>query len=456
MRTSVALWVSVVWVLLATTKPIYDWLQITPQASVDQNLEGSPVERFIFTMVLAIGIMVLAGRREKVLALWRMNGPILLFFTYCLLSVFWSDYPGVAFKRWIKALGDVVMVTIILTDRAQFGAVKRFLACLGFLLVPSSVLLIKYYPNLGRTFSPLDGTDRITGVATDKNMLGAICLLVGLAAVCRVLQLFRDRQPAVDRRRVLIVSGVILAMVAWLLAKANSMTSVACFGLAGGLMVASSFRLLTRKRFLVHVLLASAVAAAAFALFLDAGGGLVTQLGRDPSLTGRTEIWSEVIEIADNSLFGAGFESFWLGPRLDLLWSKHWWHPNEAHNGYIEIFLNLGWLGVCLLAVLIITGYRNVIRALRRDPEAGRLKLAYFTVGVIFSFTEAGFRTMSPVWVCFLLATIAVPRPAIPAVQGKKESLVQASSEEVPPQGLVVSPAPVTHRDIGHPSGMFT
>lgn len=222
-------------------------------------------------------------------------------------------------------------------------------------------------------------------------------------------------------------------------------------------MVASSFRLLIRNRVLVHVLFAAAVAVAGFALFLDAGGALVTQLGRDPSLTGRTEIWSEVIAIANNSPIGAGFESFWLGPRLDLLWSKHWWHPNEAHNGYIEVFLNLGWIGVILLAVLIITGYRNVMRALTRDPEVGRLKLAFLAVGVIYSFTEAGFRTMSPVWLCFLLATFAVPRPIVRAVQHKQELPgMQSESPEKASQNGESAPALVTPREVGHLSGMFS
>ena len=76
-----------------------------------------------------------------------MNAPILLFFSYCAVSILWSDYPDVALRRWIKALGDLVMVMIILTDPEPLAALKRFLARTGFLLVPVSVLLIKYYPD---------------------------------------------------------------------------------------------------------------------------------------------------------------------------------------------------------------------------------------------------------------------------------------------------------------------
>ena len=88
---------------------------------------------------------------------------------------------------------------------------------------------------------------------------------------------------------------------------------------------------------------------------------------------------------------------------------------NEAHNGYLEVYLSLGWIGVALLATLIITGYRNaMVAALRRDPDAGRLKLAFLVAAVTYAFTEAAFRIMGSIWVAFLLAITAVPYAAVP------------------------------------------
>ena len=74
-------------------------------------------------------------------------------------------------------------------------------------------------------------------------------------------------------------------------------------------------------------------------------------MGRDSTLTGRTEIWTHVLWVAGNPLLGTGFESFWLGDRLANVWSIM---PGiqEAHNGYLEVYLNLGWIGVTLLAVI--------------------------------------------------------------------------------------------------------
>jgi O-antigen ligase len=319
----------------------------------------------------------------------------------------------VSFKRWIKALGDLTMVMIILTDAERSTAIKRFLARIGFLLVPISILLIKYYPEMGMAYKSADGRQVFEGVTNDKNMLGVICLLIGLGSVWRLLHLLRDKQRA-DRRRRLIAQGVLLMLALWLFWHANSMTSLACFVIGSGLIVATSFPTITRSRALVHALVLALLILASIALIPDVGGDMVRGLGRDPTLTGRTELWSEIVGMNGNPVVGTGFESFWLGPRLEQIWSRHWWHPNEAHNGYLEVFLNLGWAGLTLFAVVIVTGYRNVVRLLRRDPEVGRLMLALFVVGIIYSFTEAGFRLLNPVWISFMLSAMAVPK-ALPA-----------------------------------------
>jgi len=198
-------------------------------------------------------------------------------------------------------------------------------------------------------------------------------------------------------------------MALGLLWSANAVTAMACFFIAAALIVATSQRMFVRRPLLVHLLVLAFVSAACFSLFLNVGSGIVQQMGRDPTLTGRTEIWKLVASMTRSPLFGTGFESFWLGPRLDKIWSIYWWHPNEAHNGYIEIFLNLGCTGLVLLSVVFMTSYRNVIAVLRHDRAAGSFRVAYFVVAVIYNFTESAIRIMHPVWILFLLVGTAVP-----------------------------------------------
>jgi len=407
-RTSKALWIPVVWLSIAASRMVSQWLQMSLPIDPEMYLEGSPIDRLVLTGLLALGVIVLVRRGRKVGNLIGANVPTLLFFFYCAFSVLWSTYPDVAFKRWIKALGDLVMVMVVLTDSDPSAAVKRLLARSGFLLIPLSVLFIKYYPDIGRGYNRWTWTPYYCGVTTGKNLLGMTCVIMGLGFLWRFLIAYQNRDDP-QRMRRLIAHGTLLGMVLWLFWIAQSVTSWSCFLLAGFLMAMTSISSVANRPAVVHFLVGTIVLVSFSALFLNVGTGLLETMGRDPTLTGRTEIWHEIIGMTGNPLIGTGFESFWLGDRLQQLWNRHWWHPNEAHNGYIEVFLNLGWVGVVLLVLLMVKGYRSVLSQLRRDPSAGKLGLAYFAVATTYSFTEAGFRMLNPVWIAFLLVTTVVP-----------------------------------------------
>jgi O-antigen ligase len=83
---------------------------------------------------------------------------------------------------------------------------------------------------------------------------------------------------------------------------------------------------------------------------------------------------------------------------------------NEAHNGYIEVYLNLGWIGVGLIALLLGQGYRRTVGAFRRDRALGALLVAYVVTAVPFNITEAGFRMLSLSWFFLLLSIVAASR----------------------------------------------
>jgi len=156
------------------------------------------------------------------------------------------------------------------------------------------------------------------------------------------------------------------------------------------------------------------VALSIFGLFFNPKA-MLSGLGRDPTLTGRTAIWHVVLSLHTNPLVGTGFESFWMGSRLLTVWDQTEKGIEEAHNGYLELYLNLGWVGISLLTAMIVTGYRSALITLRRSPHLGRIRLAFFTAGLIYSLTEAGFRMMSPIWIMFLLSVTDVPARGKPA-----------------------------------------
>ena len=408
-RPSNALWIPTVWMLINGSRAVSTWLHMDPTVSlVQQYSDGSPIDASIYGFLIVAGALVLNCRSVRVKRFLRANMPVLLFFAYCALSVVWSDHSFIALKRWAKSVGDLVMLMVVLTDSDPLRATKRLFARVAFLLLPLSVLFIKCYPSLGSAFDPENGTMMFFGVTTFKNLLGMISMVFGLASLWSFLGAYEDRDLS-HRGKHLIAHGVVVGTAVWLIVTANSMTSLSCFVLAGAVMVVSMQRWVFRWPGSLHVIVSAAIGLPLFALFISSVGTLVHTLGRNSTLTGRTSIWKAVLSLHTNPLIGTGFESFWLGSRLEAVWNMSVKGIQEAHNGYIELYLNLGWVGLLLLGWLIVTGYRGAIAVFRRDASEGRLRLSFLTAALIFSLTEAGFRMLSPIWFAFLLAVVGVP-----------------------------------------------
>ena len=408
-RTSKALWLPVLYLWIIGSRPLSVWLGIGPPSGINTALEGSPVDGAFFQILLIAGICVLAvrGRRVTNFLTKAFPIPILIYFVFCLVSILWSDYPGLALKKWTKSVEDLVMILVVATDEQPVAALRRLFSRLGFVLLPASMLLIKYYPGFGRFYGDWDGSEMSVGVTLDKNMLGVVTFVLSLGAVWRVLGLLSGEEKTVDRRRHLLAQGVLLAVGVWLLTTADSATCLVCFILGAGLMLVTRRRFIRRSPAMLYVLIFLFLVIASSLFFLGGRGSVAHALGRPENLK-RTAIWEAVIPMASNPLVGAGFESFWLNSRVHArLWDLFPNLPlNEAHDGYLEVYLNLGWIGVALIVFILIDGFRRSVGAFRREPALGSLFLAYALTATTYNITEAGFRMLSAFWVFFLLAVI--------------------------------------------------
>jgi exopolysaccharide production protein ExoQ len=421
-RTSFGLWVSVTWLWIVGSRPASVWLGINPITPdpTAQLGDGSPFDRNIFILLLVAGIIVLIARKRRTTAFLKASWPVLMYFTFGLISVLWSDFADIAIKRWIKAVGDVVIVLIIVTEVDPVAALKRLFARVGFVLMSASILLIKYYPALGRAYDP-DGMPMNTGVTINKNMLGVTTLVIAIGALWVCLNLLNSKTQQ-NRGRHLLAHITLLVFSVVVLVLSHSATSLACFGVSTVLICAMYLPLIRKRPKTVHALVLVLVATAAVVVLFGGHIFVTHALGRETNLTGRTDIWAAVLPVVPNPIVGAGFESFWLGPRLEKVYANlsDYMHVNEAHNGYIEVYLNLGWVGVCLIVAIIVSGYRGSVAAFRRDRAIGSLMLAYVASAVIYSATEAGFRMLDPIWIFLILAVVGARGIAAGIVQARQ------------------------------------
>jgi exopolysaccharide production protein ExoQ len=409
-QTSPALWLPVIWLGIVGSRPFSSWFGIGGLGgNLDATLDGNPFDAAIYMTLMAIGVMVLFHRKKKTSALIGVSSPIVFYFAYCLLSVAWSPFHGPALKRWIKALGDLVMVFVVLTDGQPITALRRLYSRIGFILFPFSIVLIRYSP-LGRAYT-IDGGFENTGVTTNKNTLGLIVFLVMLGVLWNMRALLADKQVP-SRGRRLVAQGILLVFGAALLQMAHCATAVVCFLLGGGLMLATTLRAIKKRPGRVLALCVLVVLSGGIAMLFGGQTVISNALGRGEGLSGRTYIWSAAIHAADNPVIGTGFESFWNANALAVNQSLHragfldMSNLVSAHDGYLETYLDLGWIGVCLIASILISGYRSASNAFRRDPDLAGMLLAYVATGTFYNITEAGFRMLTASWIFLLLGVV--------------------------------------------------
>jgi exopolysaccharide production protein ExoQ len=406
-----ALWIPILWFLIIGSRTVTAWLDLCG-VSVGGSLEdGSPADATVYFALIVAGLCVLKRRRINLGEILRNNRLIAAFLIYCLVSIFWSDFPLVSFKRWIKILGHPIMALIIFTEPDPEEALIRLMKRCAYVLVPVSILFIKYFPQWGRGYEQWTGESHDTGVTTNKNDLGCDCLIFSFFFFWCLLKTWNQKKsPA--RRNELLLCGGFLIMTLWLLKTAHSSTSLVSLGIAMAMVLFLGLRFVNRRLVGVYVVTGIVVL-----IFAEATFGIFSQalqiLGKDPTLTDRTLLWHEVLKIPINPVFGAGFESFWLGDRLKKLWDIYWWHPIQAHNGYLETYLNLGLVGLALMIGLIISTFRKGSRMLLDNFEFARFRLGFLAAFVFYNWTEAAIKALHPVWFVFYLIAMDYPKPQV-------------------------------------------
>lgn len=424
-----ALWIPLLWMLIIGSRFVSQWLSLLGISMGAVTLEeGSPIDAIVFFSLIASGVYVLRSRQVSLLEIVRHNGWLTIFFVYCFVSILWSDFPFVAFKRWIKIVGHPIMVLVLVTEPDAEEAIGRVIKRCAFVLVPFSILFIKYYPEWGRGFDDW-GMAVNVGVTTNKNELGWLCFVLGFFFFWNLLQA-RQIENSKVRWKETVLSLAFLGMIWWVLSRAHSATSLVSLLVGALVVIFVGFRLVN-KQFIGTYMLAGIILCVVAELVFGVSDQIISALGKDPTLTDRTEVWQDVLKVPINPFLGAGFESFWLGERREKLWEKWWWHPNEAHNGYLEVYLNLGLVGLVILAGLLIGTFRKIRKQLSINMEWGRLRLGFLLAVIVFNWTEATFKALHPVWFAFYIIAIDFPRSGLEVVDRPTETTDELEQPEL-------------------------
>lgn len=366
------------------------WLASGSAASSSSDAsDGNAIDRNIDLILMAAAMVILARRRIDWPVVTRECRWLIIFYLYLLLSTLWSDYTFISFKRWVRDVGDVVMVLVILTEADPIEAFRWVLLRVAYVLVPLSALFVKYYPDLGRYYNEWTWETGYCGATNNKNSLGLLAMWSGLLLLWQIMDVYRRRGRSMTLR-LLWPDLLVLSMSLWLLSLAQSSTSLACFIL--GVVILFGSRLQMAKANLKNVEWCFAgIAAVMLIMTLNPGfrGAIAGTFGRDADLTNRTEIWDWALHLGTNPLFGSGFSSTLLTFSNEPLVAQS--HLSHVHNGYLQTYVDSGMIGVCLLLAILYSAGRNAVKQLSGHSAFGHLFLALFFSCLFYNYTEVAF-----------------------------------------------------------------
>jgi O-antigen ligase len=389
-RIPPALWLPLIEFFILSSRLPAQWFSQSLGSSLDALQDGSALDRSVHLGLLLGSGWVLSRRPGALRTLFVSNWPLTLYLVYTLTSVAWSDFPLIAFKRWIRDLGLYFTIGVVITDRDLDSALRLLFRRLTYLTLMFSTLLIKYFPDLSRGFDQYTGQAFNYGIATSKNGLGAVSLI---GVVYLLWDSLTRHQTSERSFRVIAVNVALLADAFWLLSLSSSATSLLCCVIGSALLALMSFRPgRISPKAVAWIFLLALIAYVPADYFFNITEVVVRAAGRNMTLTGRTDVWAEVVSMNNAPILGAGYESFWLGERIAHLWRMFPWGPVQAHNGYLELYISLGTVGVVLVFGLICFLWAHTLRALKTERSNSPLAMCFFAIFIFYNMTEAAIR----------------------------------------------------------------
>ncbi len=416
------------WMFLAVARGVVFWrVPEVGSLSAEDYLAGSPIDRMAYLLLMLLALVWMIGdqgRRQALRKAIKSNRYLIFFFAYLCFSVVFSPFPIVSLKRFIKTFGTLSMALLVWTsEHPRKTITELFSWYLGVTMV-LSLLFIFFLPGVGTTLE-WDGYTSWVGIASQKNTLGGMAALSSLFFLWALLNRERCVRPS--------VAVMLLALSLYLLVGSHSTTSQGIMAIGSMfLVVRRAIRATTGRRAAATVLLwLVAFTLSVVVLRLAVGKPLpqyvVEGLGKDITLTGRTFLWAEVVRYAlQRPLFGYGYGGFWVGDLGNDLWTTFTWRPNQAHNGYLDVFVQLGIVGSVLFVGLLIKTGTRIAAAMRSDGRLASFLLVLYVSCIITNFSESTFIRLNALeWLLFLLVAcwhpdLAMDGSAVPSDGGSR------------------------------------
>ena len=410
-KESPALWLPVIWLFIVGSKLPSLWFGVNYSTSaIAASEEGSAFDRIVYLALLVLALWVLARRQINWSEFFARNSALVLFVVFTLVSVAWSDYLFVSFKRWVRDLNPYVMAVIVLSDPSPLMAISVVIRRVSYILLTLSLLLIKYYPGIGITYDYWTGAPMYVGVSTGKNSLGLICMVAILFFFWDTLGRWPERKSKTVR--LILAANITSILIACrLFMFIDSATSRVCLIVGCGIVLLVRSKLgKANPKLLTTGIPVAVIGYLILDSVFDFSSTVASLSGRDPTLTGRTETWHVLLQTQTNPLIGLGYGSLWTGDRMAaIMRTLNASYLNETHNGYLDIYITLGVVGLALFVVFMLSSFRKICAQIIVSPHYAAFAVSFWVVAVLYNVTETAV-SGSLIWSVLLFFSMVVPR----------------------------------------------
>jgi O-antigen ligase len=352
---------------------------IGPVLAPDQG--ETPLLRLFWLPVYAIVAGLVLLRFKTIARAWPAVLAWACIVSLAFASKYWSIDPSMTGRRVIAMVisGSFAMY---LGTTFHGHCLPRLLTHCAFIMGLLSILMVFAVPSIGVHQDVNAGMWR--GIWYEKNQMGMVMAAGGTAAAAWAAS--EDGRWKTPLLTILLCFLLVLA--------ARSKTSLLCIMLGVGMVGA----LWTLKRggpalAVAAVWMGVVGGAAGWWLWTYESAEILAALGKDPSLTGRTGIWDALfVKIAERPWTGYGYNAFWGLDSEPALWVRYQtgWVVPSAHNGWIDLLVQLGWPGAILVGTIMTSSY---VLTLLRLPTAGLREgfwgIAYLSVYILLTFSES-------------------------------------------------------------------
>jgi exopolysaccharide production protein ExoQ len=395
--------VFVVLVLLLLTEGLYPVLLYPPEGEVDP-VEGDPVMQVVWLGIYGVTLLLILPRWKQFLHVAAGDKLLLLLVFIAVVSILWSAAPEVTLRRLVSLMGGTLFAIYVAT-RYDLGYILRLLAwTLGIAALLSLVFALAL-PSLGTAQYGPDAGIAWKGIYGQKNVLGRTMVL---SAVIFLLL-------ALSSRRYRWVAWAFFGLSVSLLLLSSSITAMV--SLLVVLILVPLYATLRRNYMLAVPLfiVTLLVGGIASAVFIDNFESILLSLGKETTLTGRTDIWPAVLEmIWQRPWLGYGYGGFWLGwsGESATVWLRNapiGLEAPHAHNGFFDLWLELGLLGLSVFALGFVLALSRAIAWMRLTRTAeGLFPIAFLTFVLVYNIAESSLvRHQEILWVLYIVVSLS-------------------------------------------------